>query len=67
MITNGGKGVNMENLQKCSECGDSVATLWNRGRCWDCHDASCAYSLNGDSAPDAFDPAYAGERWDDDY
>ena len=57
----------MDTLQTCSECGDSVATLWNGGRCWDCHDASCAYSLNGDSAPDAFDPDYAGERWDADY
>ena len=57
----------MENLQTCSKCGDAVVTLWNLGRCWDCHDASCAYGLSGDSAPDAFDPAYAGERWDSDY
>lgn len=57
----------MDNLQTCSKCGDLVATLWNRDRCWECHDASCSYGIDGDSAPDAFDLAYAGERWDSDY
>lgn len=56
-----------ELLQTCTECGDRVHTLWNGGRCWECHDARCAWSLSGDLTPAGFDPAYAGERWDDDY
>ena len=54
-------------MSKCSECGYETDILWNGGRCWDCHDARCSYSLDGDLPNGDFDPAYAGERWSDDY
>lgn len=53
-------------MKVCTECGCETAVAWNGGRCYDCHEAACAFSLGGDLAPDGFDPGYAGERWDDD-
>jgi hypothetical protein len=58
-----------EELRNCPDCGDPiVGSAWNGGRCWDCHDASCAWGLHDSPlAPVGFDPTIAGERWDDDY
>lgn len=51
----------------CPDCHEVIhGCRWN-GRCYDCHEAACAFPLGGDLAPAGFDPGYAGERWDSDY
>ena len=59
----------MESTRICPDCKYVIeGIVWNGGRCWDCHDASCSWGLSDSPiAPSGFDPSYAGERWDDDY
>lgn len=56
----------MDDERCCADCGEPTQISWNGGRCWNCHDARCAFPLTGDVAPAGFDPLYAGERWSED-
>lgn len=63
----------MEEERACPSCGDAITGIaWN-GKCWDCHNDSGRWRWPSDGGdpgplpPPGFDPAYAGERWDDDY
>lgn len=62
----------MDEERTCPDCGDVMGMAWN-GRCFDCHNQRGRWawpSEGGDPGPNpppGFDPAYAGERWDDDY